>query len=130
VIDPNLILGSTLSATLAWYRHVGRTDNGNGIVDAGDTYFQQHPLSNLNLQVLRNGTLIAESVSGVDNVEHLFLEIDRVAQYAVRVTGVNVFGASEEFALAWYGTAVPEPGSYVLFCLGTLGLFTRALGRR
>ena len=109
VIDPNLISGSMLDATLTWYRHVGRNDNGNGLVDAGDSFFCSSHLSNLNLQVLRDGNLIAQSISSVDNLEHLHIPINNVDQYTLRVFGANVFGGTEQFALAWYSTAVPEP---------------------
>ncbi len=30
-INQPLAMGSTLSATLTWFRHVGRVDNGNGV---------------------------------------------------------------------------------------------------
>ena len=123
VIDPNLILGSTLSATLTWYRHVGRTDNGNGIVDANDTFFQQQTLSNLDLQVLRNGLPVAQSISTIDNVEHLFLSVDQSAQYTLRVFGENILGAGEEFALAWHSVAVPEPASFLLLAIAAVGAF-------
>jgi len=115
VIDPNLVTGSTLSATLAWYRHVGRVDNGNGLIDALDSFSLQQSLSDLNLQVLRNGNLVAESISGVDNVEHLFLDIEQSSRYTLRVFGSSVFGGSERFALAWHGVAVPEPATFSLF---------------
>jgi hypothetical protein len=113
-IDPALIAGSSLTATLTWYRHVGRFDDGNGLVDANDGFFLQQSLSNLNLQVLRNGNLIAESISAVDNVEHLFLDLDRSARYTLRVFGAGIFGESEQFALAWHGLPAPEPGSVSL----------------
>jgi hypothetical protein len=121
-IDPNLIHGSTLTATLAWYRHVGRFDNGNTIVDAGDSFFVSQTLANLNLEILRNGVLVAQSTSAVDNVEHLHIGVDRTAQYTLRVSGPSVFAVSEEFALAWYGTAVPEPSGFILVGLGMFGL--------
>ena len=121
-IDPNLLFGTTLSATLTWYRHVGRTDNGNGLVDAGDSFFTTQALSNLSLQVLQGDTLIAQSVSTVDNVEHLYFDIDRSAQYKLRVFGTSVFGGSEQFALAWFGTAVPEPGYLGLIMVGVVGI--------
>ncbi|MEX0613161.1 MAG: PEP-CTERM sorting domain-containing protein, partial [Pirellulales bacterium] len=121
VIDPNLISGSTLSATLAWHRHVGRFDNGNGVIDASDSFFVQQALSNLNLQVLRNGSLIAQSISSVDNVEHLFFDLQQTAQYTLRVFGANVLGGSEQFAVAWAGLAVPEPASVVLVALAVMG---------
>ena len=116
-IDPNLLLGTSLTATLAWHRHVGRTDNGNGIVDQFDTFTQLMPLNNLNLQILRNGVPVAQSTSAVDNVEHLYISIDAVAQYTLRVLGVNVAGGAEPFALAWHGVPVPEPATIVLALL-------------
>jgi len=128
VIDPNLLFGTTLSATLTWYRHVGRNDNGNGLVDAGDSFFTTQALSNLSLQVLQDGNLIAQSVSTVDNVEHLYFDVDRSAQYKLRVFGTNVFGGSEQFALAWFGTAVPEPGCFGLILVGMMGF--ASMGRR
>jgi hypothetical protein len=73
--------------------------------------------------VLRNGNLVAQSISTVDNVEHLFFEIERSSQYTLRVSGASVFGSAEPFALAWRGVAVPEPTSFLLFALSTIGLF-------
>jgi hypothetical protein len=122
IINPSLILGSTLNATLTWYRHVGRNDNGNGIIDAGDSFFSLQSLSDLDLQVFRNGTLIAESTSNLDNVEHLKWNVDQAAQYTLRVKGLNVFGGNEQFSLAWYGTAVPEPASMSLLLVAVVGL--------
>lgn len=125
LIDPSLIVGGTLNATLTWYRHVGRTDNGNGLVDSGDSFFALKSLSNLDLQILKNGTLIAESVSEVDNVEHLSWHVDETAQYTLRVSGVGVTGGSEQFGLAWYGTAVPEPASWLLGICAAGGMAVR-----
>jgi subtilisin family serine protease len=130
VIDPKLNFGTTLSATLTWYRHVGRNDNGNGIIDAADSFFTTQSLSNLNLQLLRNGQLVAESISQVDNVEHLFVDVDRSSQYTLRVLGANVFGGSEQFALAWHGTAVPEPNCVWLVLAAITCLPARRARRR
>jgi hypothetical protein len=80
------------------------------------------------LQVLQDGNLIAQSVSTVDNVEHLYFDVDRSTQYKLRVFGTNVFGGSEQFALAWFGTAVPEPGCFGLILVGMMGF--ASMGRR
>ena len=105
VIDPNLILDSSLTATLTWYRHVDRTDGGvQGVIDAGDNFFLAQSVSNLDLQILRNGQVVAESISGVDNVEHLHWNVDESSQYTLRVLGTNLYG-SEQFCagLVWHG---------------------------
>jgi hypothetical protein len=126
-IDPNLMPGNVFSATLTWYRHVSRVDNGNGIVDPNDSFYVSQSLSDLNLQLLRDGQLIAESVSTVDNVEHLYLDINRNAQYTLRVFGANVFDL-EEYAVAWHSIAVPEPGTCALLLISALAaLFIRRI---
>jgi hypothetical protein len=112
-----LAVGSTLTATLTWYRHVTWADDGNGIVDANDNFSQDQTLSNLDLQVLKNGVPYAASLSTVDNVEYLNLSIDQAAQYTIRVLGTNVFGGSERYAVAWF---VPEPGSAALAILAAI----------
>jgi hypothetical protein len=117
-ISHNLSVGSKLTATLTWYRHVSRIDDGDGIVDTADNFFQDQTLSNLDLEVLRNGVPIAASLSLVDNVEHLNLSVDQLGQYTVRVLGTTVYGGSEKFGLAWF---VPEPASVVLAIFAVVG---------
>lgn len=115
VIDAGLAAGSSLAATLTWYRHVDRIDGGPIGVDALDTFFLGQSVSDLDLQILQNGVLVAESTSNVDNVEHLLWTVDPAAQYTLRVLGANVFGSGEAFALAWYGSiAAPEPTGWLL----------------
>jgi hypothetical protein len=124
-IDLRLMEGSKLTATLAWNRHVGRNDDGNGIVDANDFFYSLENLSNLDLQLFADGLLVAESVSTLDNVEHLYLPVERHAQYTLRVLGTNVTSSSEEFALAWFGTAVPEPTGLTVTLLAVVGIVAR-----
>lgn len=126
-LDSSLLAGSSLTATLTWYRHIGRTDNGNNKIDSLDSFFLSQSVSNLDLQILRDGVLMAESISSVDNVEHLQWNADVGAQYTLRVRGVNVFGGTEAFAVAWYGTAVPEPAGWLL---GLAAFIAAGLGRR
>jgi len=104
-------VGSTFAATLAWNRHVGRTDDGNGLIDNGDAFALLESLDNLDLYVLRDGAPVAASVSTVDNVEHLYFTVTDPGLYTVRVSRLDVAGSgtSEDFALAWAGVGVPEP---------------------
>jgi len=130
-IDEQLQIGSTLTATLVWDRHVGINDGGTiGVIDSADTFFQSSSLNDLNLEILLDGVPIAESVSTVDNIEHLHLTVDQAGTYAIRVVGESFLGVTtEEFAVAWFGTGtgsstgvIPEPGSLVLLALGLVAL--------
>lgn len=121
-IHRQLEAGSLLTTTLTWFRHVTRTDNGDGIINASDT-FTQMALSNLNLQILRDGMLLAQSMSTKDNVEHLNFLVPDEGKYTLRVVGQSVTSASEQYALAWWSTPiVPEPSSLALALLASLGL--------
>jgi subtilisin family serine protease len=124
-ISPNLLAGSKLSATLVWNRHVQRFDNGNGIIDAGDSFQLLTTPSNLDMQILLNGNLIAESVSTADNVEHLFWSVGQAGQYTLRVSGTAVVGGPETFAIAWLTTTVPEPAGWILAAIPALVLLVR-----
>jgi hypothetical protein len=126
VIAPPLGLGSTLTATLTWYRHVGRTDDGDGIIDAGDSFTLLQGLSDLQLSVLRDGSPIAQSTSSLDNLEHLNIPIDQQAQYTLRVTGLRIGRVAEQFALAWSAVAVPEPTAMALALFAVANTFVFA----
>ena len=117
VIDNALIAGGTLTVALAWHRHVGRIDDGDGVIDAGDVFTQIQELSELNLQVLKNGDPIAISMSPVDNVQFLRLENLEQGQYTLRVQAEHVALGSEDYAISWSGVAVPEPSSLLLLCM-------------
>ncbi|MEM9659670.1 MAG: S8 family serine peptidase, partial [Planctomycetota bacterium] len=98
-----------LAATLTWHRHVERVDQGPARLDASDQ-FVADPLADLDLQVVRDGALVAESVSRADNVEHLLIDLHAGATYAIRVIGWSVPElTTETYALAWRTTAAPEP---------------------
>ncbi len=109
------------NVTLTWFRE--RAYDGSSIYDIG--------FANLDLQVWDSTftTLISESASLYTETEHLSFVLPDAGLYAIRVmyTG-NTFGPliSEEFGLAWYGTAaVPEPGSVVLIGIAGFAMLMR-----
>ena len=60
------------------------------------------------------GSLVAASLSTVDNVEHLYLQGLTTGNYTIAVNSTS--GASD-YALAWQITAVPEPNSLAILAL-------------
>jgi Subtilase family/PEP-CTERM motif len=111
--------GSLIDVTLDWFRHVTRIDNGNGIIDAADSYIVTGPLDNLDLTVLLNGVAIAKSMSTIDNVEYLQLTLPQSGNVSIEVDRLAVanMNPTAEYGLAW-ATAVPEPGTLVLAAVG------------
>jgi hypothetical protein len=88
----------SFSAALTWHRSI---DLGAGTA----------ALANLTLRLyateqFTSGTVIAESVSAVDNVEHVFLRHLPPGQYALEVTG-DVAGV--DYGLAWQVVAGRGP---------------------
>ncbi|MFT3785166.1 MAG: S8 family serine peptidase [Tepidisphaeraceae bacterium] len=95
-----------LTATLNWYRKVGYTDtNANGTIDSADTVALLAPLSNLSLDLYRNGVLYAQSVSPVDNVEHLYFPLLPAGTYMLRVRSDSA--TTDDYALAWSAQTLP-----------------------
>ena len=100
-------VGTTLTTTLTWLRHVERFDNGNAQIDAADSYStsgEGNALDNLDLLLLRDGEVVARSISTVDNVEHIHWEIEQAGDYRIRVNRQFTpnAGNDEDYALAWY----------------------------
>lgn len=109
---------NVLNATLCWF--VGSSvdgveydgDGNISSIDADASHF-----ANLDLRLWAAGTdgeyeLIAQSVSDYNNVEHLFLNLDKSGSYALEVYFADMaYGdtESETFALAWNLAQVPEP---------------------
>jgi len=81
---------NTFSAAITWHRQFS-----NGVTDA--------TLADLNLRLVNAsgfviGSTVDQSVSSIDNVEHLFLRNLPAGQYALEVTAD---AAGEVFGLAW-----------------------------
>ena len=116
-LNQALAAGSFLTATLVWDRIIVEGD-GNGIVNDVDTYTFGE-LANLDLLVLNStNTVIAESVSTTDNIEHLHIPLPTNAapvdyKLQVRYTGGGTLNT--DFALAWWTDPTPlVPGDYNL----------------
>jgi hypothetical protein len=119
-IGSPLAAGSILTATLDWFRHVTRTDNGDGIINSLDKFTQSETLDNLDLTLLLNGSPVAKSMSLVDNVEQLSFLLPSDGVYSLQVDRLNVPGSGndEQYALAWSVAAVPEPAGVFLAVCG------------
>ena len=87
-------------------------DGNISSIDADASHF-----ANLDLRLWAAGTdgeyeLIAQSVSDYNNVEHLFINLDKSGSYALEVYFADMaYGGteSETFALAWNLAQVLEP---------------------
>lgn len=124
LIADTLVGGSTLAVTLDWFLDMG-FDSANG-----EPSFES--FDNLDLQVwemLAGGgsSLVAQSISVYNNVEHLYFALPHDGKYMLRVVWSGELydflgdANSEVFGLAWHGVAVPAPGSaLVLVAFGVL----------
>ncbi|HEV2292474.1 MAG TPA: hypothetical protein VGR35_01380 [Tepidisphaeraceae bacterium] len=87
-------------------------------------------LANLDLQLytvdgFSLGTLLDQSISAVDNVEHIYRPTALTAgRYAMQVTTDTL---NTNYALAWHGslTAVPEPGAAAVVAMMTGWMLAR-----
>jgi hypothetical protein len=126
----------TLALTLVWNRDVTTG------VDAGTNINVVGGMANLSLNLyyspnnlFTNGTpLIASSYSIVDNIEHLWFTNAPAAYYDFGV-GYNGYTGTlnpptEQYALAWSFTAVPEPSTFLLAGLGMTALAWRLRRKR
>jgi hypothetical protein len=105
-IGLNLPAGSELTATLVWNRSV--TSSTSNIET---TVYTASPLANLDLFLYETGNLstpVANSISTVDNVEHLFLPVNSQGHYQLAVRAVSG-GLIDplSYCLAW-SILVPE----------------------
>jgi hypothetical protein len=123
----NTQAAGTLAITLDWYRDVGPTVAGTNSVLG---------LANLGLNLYSsadsdytNTPLLAQSISTVDNIQHLWFTNVPAAYYefGVSYNGYSSQGGStpgnEPYSIAWSFTAVPEPSSLLLAGLGVITLW-------
>jgi hypothetical protein len=124
----------TMSLTLDWNRDV---------VTLGGTNFVQG-MANLNLNLytssdvlFTNVPLVAQSISGIDNVEHLWFTNLPSAfyEFGVGYANYNSIGGGPNpttvnYGLAWNFQAVPEPSTLLLAGLGLTALSWRMKRRR
>jgi len=134
-IDTPLSAGSLFTATLDWFA-IDNLDASNA--DYNVTYGK---FDNLDLQVWTDlngapGTLIAQSDSLYNSTEHLNFTLPADGMYLLQVLwNGSIYNllplgdpnntASDDFALAWSTTTVPEPASGVIVCLAFTTLFSR-----
>ena len=106
-LDLNLPAGAVLAATLAWDRVV-TTDTE----DIDDVVYALDHLDNLDLRLVRDdqpGVPAAESISAIDNVEHVYYAIQAAGKYSLHVVfNGGAPGDGETYGLSW--RALPAAG--------------------
>jgi hypothetical protein len=108
---------SSASITANWLRNITITSNGT------DPLTLTPSLANIDLRLFTAsgftpGALLDESVSPIDNVEHIRLPSLAPGRYMIEVSSsspVENYTVSWDFRLA--GAAVPEPTTWALFGL-------------
>jgi subtilisin family serine protease len=97
----NLNAGQRVDSTLTWLRHVGRTDDGDKVLDADDSFYQTVPLADFVLRLVRNGKAVAASDTDGDTLEHLSFIIGSGGRYQLQAYRYTDGGIkSEPFAIA------------------------------
>lgn len=104
------------SAVLTWHRRINLIEG-----EDDDPALLEESLANLDLRLfsadgtLSLGGLLAQSISTIDNVEHIYLPELPSGWYALEVTALEddvlPLGETWQYALAWDARAVPEPAS-------------------
>lgn len=115
------IVSPSADASIILNWNVSISDSG-GVLD-----YDTMDFANLDLQLYNSaggvlGSLVAESISTVDNVEHLYLTGLATGEYSIAVQGIS---GTTDYALAWNITAVPEPSTLAVCFLGLTSLHFR-----
>ncbi|MBB6430626.1 S8 family serine peptidase [Algisphaera agarilytica] len=121
VLSSTFEAGTDFTATLTWFRDRSSIDAFN----ASDNAF-----ADLDLQIWDSTftTLLAESISDFNSVEHLHIELDVEGALGLRIVHDEMrFGVQNDvsFGLAWAGTLIPEPGTGMLIGLVATACFVR-----
>lgn len=125
--------GTFITASLVWDRVIEEFD-GDNIVEDTDTYVDSTDglgfLPDFDLFFYYEDTLLASSI-GIgnslfgQNVEHLHYPVPYYGDpfdYSIRVDLSGSGNDHYDYALAWWTTPVPEPGTYLLVATGLFGL--------
>lgn len=120
----DVVAGTAFTATLNWYRNI-TSDYVAGGVLTGLNYATT-ALFNFDLSLYRfdsltnTSTLIRQSISTIDNVEHVFVSSLAAGNYFLLVDTPNLFQpVRDDYALSWSFRQVPSPaGATVLTLLG------------
>lgn len=93
--------GQRIDAALTWLHHVGRRDDGDGVPDVDDRYFEAAELARFALYILRDDRIMSISYNPFDNLAYLSYLVGVDANYKIQVERLTEGGTSREpFALA------------------------------
>lgn len=130
-IDQQLGQGQHFTATLDWFADINPGSDAsftgtayNHLADLDLYIFQYDPLTHAIIST------IAESVSTLNIVEHLYFSLASSGYYGIAVDySGDIFNfnnaTGEYYGLAW--SVVPEPSSILLFVAGSATVVTRRL---
>jgi hypothetical protein len=140
LFDTPLHAGDKMTATLTWFipeffNTAATADPASDLfsaTDLHDLYFDQLGLQVWNVVDGQLTTLIADSHSPYNNVDHLYFDIPADGMYALRVsflgTTYDLFGTSplaDDYGLAWSFLPVPEPMTGSVVVAGMVFLLVR-----
>ncbi|HXI82515.1 MAG TPA: S8 family serine peptidase [Verrucomicrobiae bacterium] len=126
-------VGGSMAITLDWYRDVAAAVAGTNSI-LGMANLDLYLYASLD-SAFTNVSLTAQSISSIDNVEHLWFTNLPSAYYEFMIgyTGYDSQGGptvmNEQYGLAWTFT-VPEPSSLLLAGLGISTLWWQTKRRR